>query len=137
MVLRSGRRRAQGINGGDLHLFFTKLNPNDLVTTGSTNSWATWHIADTFALPNGSVTLDLDVVPNGGPPLSLVMFGTMSAKTSGGISLGGMAMGQGGAGFNPGTPVTTLFNGSLTGTTQGVTYILGFEMLVSVGWHVG
>jgi hypothetical protein len=133
-TLRYGSTAAQptgsGNYGGDLHLFFTKLNANDLKQSG-TLTWAGWNIADTYNLPNGAVTLGLKVVSDGGAPLFLVMIGDISVKTSAGKSLGGALIGEGGAAFTPGTPATTLFNGSQSGTVSGVTFAFGFELMVA------
>lgn len=133
-TLRYGSAVAQpagtGNYGGDLRLFFTKLNHKDLLPSG-TPHWAGWNIADTYNLPNGTVTLNLNVVSNGGGPLELVMVGDISVKTSGGISPGVMLIGAGGAGFAPGTPATTLFNGSQRTTAGGVSFIVGFELMVA------
>ncbi len=133
-TLQYGSAAAQptgsGNYGGDLRLFFTKLNADDLKLTG-TLTWAGWHIADTYNLPNGAVTLNLNVVSNGGPPLDLVMVGAISVKTSDGKTLGGGFIGTGGAGFAPDTPTTTLFQGSQSGTVDSATYPVGFELMVA------
>jgi hypothetical protein len=120
---------ASGNYGGDLHLFFTKLNAADLLQQPQP-SWATWEIADTYALPNGSVTLDLNVVPDGGAPLFLVTIGAISIRTSDGKTLGGMEIGRGGGLFAPNAPVTTLFNGSQSGEVDSVAFTVGFELMV-------
>lgn len=128
-----GQAAGSGNYGGELHLCFTKLNPADLVQQGGQPTWATWHIADTYDLPNGKVTLNLNVVPDGGPPLTLVMVGAIGVLPTGGSAFGGQFIGQGAGSFAPNVPVTTLFHGSQTGTsTTGVKFTVGFEL--NVAW---
>lgn len=127
-----GQAEGTGNYGGDLHLFFTKLNPADVIQLGGHPTWAKWAISDVYNLPNGTVTLNLNVVNDGGPPFSLVMVGTIGVQTSDEQSFNSQEIGAGGALFAPDAPQMSLFNGSRSGSTTDGKYTLGFEL--NVAW---
>jgi hypothetical protein len=98
--------RNYGNYGGDLRLFFTRLNPDDFKPTPpivwqGVNKGA----SDTYKLPNGSeIAMNLNTC-TGVPPGRFGIYGTIIAKTANGISSPVSPIGdEDAASFLPGHP---------------------------------
>jgi len=122
---------AAGNCGGDLRLFFTTQNPADWKATPAPGLWILPSNApETLTLASGdSVTFAL-YPANNGLPVQLYLYGAISVKTAAGQVLGNTPMGQATVAMAPGTPEVTVWKGRNQGTTNGVSWDIGFEMAV-------
>jgi hypothetical protein len=118
-----------GNHGGDLRLFFTTLNPEDILRQ-SPFFWKEGNGAsDTYKLPGGDVlALNLQVITN---PTSgiLYIFGPIQITTATGINYG-PPIGQSSGSFSPGQPAVAILKGRSLGQQGGLHFDIGFELAV-------
>lgn len=131
----NGMAAGTGNYGGDLHLFFTTLNPADAVLQPGTPPSVLWQAGagkgaqDTYNLPDGDViAMNLNLVA--GMPNQLYIMGAIQV-TSSGVTYG-PPVGQAAGAFAPGKPVVAILKGRTQGQSGGKTFDVGFE--VAVPW---
>src|SRR5579875_3755812 len=119
--------------GGDLRLFFTTQNPLDWEPAPpgpAPGMWLGNNLTEAVRLPSGdSLHFTLDLVNNGMPAL-LYLFGSITVTPASGQTFPPGTLGQATANFSPGQPVMTVWKGRSQGTSNGVTWDIGFEMAV-------
>jgi hypothetical protein len=132
----AGTLAGTGNHGGELRLFFTKLNPEDWkpVSGPVPISWqgAKNGAMDTYNLPSGDVlALNLNIVSD--IPGRLYIFGTIQITTATGTVTRQPSQPIGQASstlFAPGQPAVAILEGRSQGQAGVVQYDVGFELAV-------